>query len=233
MLMTLVTLAVALGSCGPQEPPSSKGEPEPGYTGEPLQGLVAALEDPHPATRHLASRKLRAAGAQAVEPLLARAEREDTSQKLRMTIVMTLGGIGSEAKAAAPLLERYCESSDLDLRSASALALGRIDEAKVDRALAVLIDLLGEGGGIAADAAFGLGTVGPAASPAVPALVKLLAEGQRRGRLSAAYALGRIGPAAREAVPALKAALSDDDPRVAQNAREALRSIEELDTKAQ
>ena len=224
MLTALFALTVGLSSCGVQGPPASKRHPD--HVRQSLASLVEALDELDPATRHGASWRLRAAGAEAVELLLSRAERGDTSRSMRVTIVRTLGSIGPDAKAATPLLRAYCDRSDPDLRRASALAMGQVDASAADLALTILIDLLGEGGAIAADTAFDLGSVGPRATRAVPALVKLLKEGQQPARLAAAYALGRIGPAAEEAVPALRDALSDGDRGVAQNAREALRSIQ-------
>ena len=56
-------------------------------------------------------------------------------------------------------------------------------------------------------AAMALENMGPDAGPAVPALVKALADEDQRVRQTAVKALGRIGPAAREAVPVLTGAL--------------------------
>jgi HEAT repeat protein len=70
-----------------------------------------------------------------------------------------------------------------------------------------------------------LGTIGPQAAPAVPALVDGLEHGDQLTRKLAAEALGRIGREAKAAVPALRQAL-DADPVVARSAREALGRIE-------
>jgi HEAT repeat protein len=68
-----------------------------------------------------------------------------------------------------------------------------------------------------------LESMGPAASPAVPALVKALGDADGNVRLWAAKALGAIGAGAREAVPALAAAARHDALRGA--AEESIRRI--------
>lgn len=202
--------------------------PSRGGTTETIPGWIRALEDPDPGIRHRARWQLRAVGAQAVEPLLARLQAADAPTSTRVMVVTTLGLIGADAKAAVPVLEGLCdEGSEPELRRASALSLGQIDGKAADRALAVLIELLGHRGGVAASTAFDIGKIGPRAQAAVPALIRLLRDGDQAGRAAAAYALARIGPAAREAVPALREALQDEDPAVARNAREALRSVDD------
>jgi vesicle coat complex subunit len=67
--------------------------------------------------------------------------------------------------------------------------------------------------------------IGPAAEPAVPALVKALGDPDPEVQISAAEALGRIGPAAEPAVPALIEALGDPDADVQRTASETLGRI--------
>ncbi|MBK8269322.1 MAG: HEAT repeat domain-containing protein [Planctomycetes bacterium] len=62
--------------------------------------------------------------------------------------------------------------------------------------------------------------------PAVPELIKLLANDDAQVRWYAIDALGRIGTAASEAVPALKEAAEDEDESVRKNAAWALFQIE-------
>lgn len=66
--------------------------------------------------------------------------------------------------------------------------------------------------------------LGPAAAPAVPALVEAL--GHSKMQAQAAAALGEIGPGAREAVPALRAMLQDRSPSLRSAAAQALATIE-------
>ncbi len=78
----------------------------------------------------------------------------------------------------------------------------------------------------AAAAAAMLGSLGPEAAEAVPALARLLAHEVARVRLEATAALGEIGPAARQALPALeRVAQVDPDLQVRARARQALRLI--------
>jgi HEAT repeat protein len=61
------------------------------------------------------------------------------------------------------------------------------------------------------DAALTLGSLGPAANDAIPALVQLLRDPESAVRWAGAAALGRIGPAAKDATPALAEILNDPD----------------------
>jgi HEAT repeat protein len=73
-------------------------------------------------------------------------------------------------------------------------------------------------------ASYGFGVLGAAARPAVPGLIKLLADTDPDVRSGAAYCLCQIGPAAKEAVPALIQKL--DDPDAHGNVFAAVRAIE-------
>jgi hypothetical protein len=78
-----------------------------------------------------------------------------------------------------------------------------------------------------------LGTFGPLAEPAVPALVEQLQCNKTNTyevtpniiRFQAARVLGKIGPAAKDSVPALREALNDPSPAVRSEAQWALRLI--------
>ncbi|MGH6916637.1 MAG: HEAT repeat domain-containing protein [Geminicoccaceae bacterium] len=74
-------------------------------------------------------------------------------------------------------------------------------------------------------AAAALGSLGAAASPAVPTLAGALADEDATLRRAAADALGKIGPEAGAAIPALTNALGDPDASVRQNAAQALAAI--------
>lgn len=71
-------------------------------------------------------------------------------------------------------------------------------------------------------AARSLGTIGPGAKAAVPALIRSFRDSGINIRWEAAYALGRIGP---DAVPALTNALNDADPTVRHPAAYALGAV--------
>jgi HEAT repeat protein len=71
-----------------------------------------------------------------------------------------------------------------------------------------------------------LGDLGPAAGPAVPALLKLLRGDVVHDRRLAAVTLGRIGHAAAGAIPGLRQALRNADATVRRFAADALAEIE-------
>ena len=70
-----------------------------------------------------------------------------------------------------------------------------------------------------------LGQIGPPAAPAVPALVKVLADPDPNVRTAAEFALGKIGPGAKEAVPALVQLVKEPEKSSAHAAVYALGSI--------
>jgi HEAT repeat protein len=69
--------------------------------------------------------------------------------------------------------------------------------------------------------------MGPAAAPAVPALIVALDDPEATVRFPATVALGEIGPAARAAVPKLKQMMEEEiNDEVAAGAKRALRRIQ-------
>ena len=81
-------------------------------------------------------------------------------------------------------------------------------------------------------AAEALGTLGPAASSAVPALIDALSDQEALVRSAAAQTLGNIGAGAKAAVPDLIRALKDKQPLVRAAAAEALGKIEQGGSRA-
>jgi uncharacterized protein (TIGR03067 family) len=77
-------------------------------------------------------------------------------------------------------------------------------------------------------AAEALGTLGPAAGSAVPALIDALSDQEALVRSAAAQALGKIGAGAKAAVPDVVRALKDGQPLVRAAAAEALGKIEQV-----
>lgn len=132
--------------------------------------------------------------------------------------IESLADLGPKGASAAPALARVAVNPKSAHRSRAIKSLMRIDPSN-DAILPALIGILSDvrpGGangrrGLSfgleeeqADAITILGLMGPAARPAVPALVRLLSDGgPDEVPVKAAQALGRIGPTAHDAVPAL------------------------------
>lgn len=74
-------------------------------------------------------------------------------------------------------------------------------------------------------AAYAVGSAGPAAKSAVPALIENLSSENSAVRYSSTLALGEIGPDASAAVPALQKALDDRSEDVAAMAKKSLKLI--------
>jgi HEAT repeat protein len=76
-------------------------------------------------------------------------------------------------------------------------------------------------------AAYEISGMGPAAAPAVPALIVALDDPEATVRFPATVALGEIGPAAKAAVPKLKQMMEEEiNDEIAAGAKRALRRIQ-------
>jgi HEAT repeat protein len=76
-------------------------------------------------------------------------------------------------------------------------------------------------------AAYEISGMGPAAAPAVPALIKALDDPEATVRFPVLVALGEIGPAAKAAVPKLKQMMDEEiNDEIAAAAKRALRRIQ-------
>ena len=76
-------------------------------------------------------------------------------------------------------------------------------------------------------AAYEISGMGPAAAPAVPALIEALSDPEETVRFPATVALGEIGPAAKAAVPKLKQMMEEEiNDEIAAGAKRALRRIQ-------
>jgi HEAT repeat protein len=76
-------------------------------------------------------------------------------------------------------------------------------------------------------AAYEISGMGPAAAPAVPALIEALSDPEPAVRFPATVALAEIGPAAKAAVPKLKQMMEEEiNDEIAASAKRALRRIQ-------
>jgi HEAT repeat protein len=76
-------------------------------------------------------------------------------------------------------------------------------------------------------AAYEIASLGPAAAPAVPALIEALDDPDAAVRFPVTVALGEIGPAAKAAVPRLQQMMFEEiNDEIAAGARRAIRHIE-------
>lgn len=95
-----------------------------------------------------------------------------------------------------------------------------------DRPLSAWIaDLAGDAPYTRVSAAYAVGSAGPAAKAAVPALIENLSSENASVRYSSTLALGEIGPDAAAAVPALQKELDDRNDDVAHMAKKSIKAI--------
>ena len=124
------------------------------------------------------------------------------------------------AKYQVEELRKHLESWDLSARYFAVRALRQIGAAAVPALVGALQkeDNLP----LRKEVIDSLGSIGPTAKAAVPALVAELKDDHVQLRKSAAEALGQIGPAAKSAIPRLVAALEDEDDETREWAADAL-----------
>jgi CubicO group peptidase (beta-lactamase class C family) len=127
-----------------------------------------------------------------------------------------------QAEAGVEPLVSALGHADPFVRGAAAVALGQIGEAAVP----ALTQALGsDDAEVRWSAAIALGRMGAVAGPALPALIRLLADRHPQVRHVAATTLGGLDGAARAAAPALVRCLSDRDPAVRRSAALALARV--------
>jgi HEAT repeat protein len=181
------------------------------FEGRPFAEWLVQLHDPDPDLRRAAGEALVRYGG----PSMLVPELGGGPWNVRQSAADVLAGLGEPgAEALTGCL------GDRERRRLAVPALVRMGPAALPALVAALDRSDDPGRGTAAAL---LGGLGPAAAPAVPKLVKLLAPQDDEGvRRAAAEALGQIGPAAREAVPALAPLLRDPDDGVRSAAFQAL-----------
>lgn len=197
-----------------------------------IPALIQTLRDPEEPVRKAATDALSeidpAAAAAALAqqgsrrevPALVRALRNPGALE-REKAATDLGQLGSAAKDAVPALVQALGDADIGVRRQAAFALGQIGPEAKD-AIPPLAQALRDVFLVRVAAAVALSRVGP---DAVPALVQALEDQDDQVKISAIQALGRIGPGAKGAIPVLRELVARD-PKLQDQAREALRKIE-------
>jgi HEAT repeat protein len=183
------------------------------------QALANALSDPDETVRLDAARALADIGPSAYHSAgsLARALK-DKSMEVRAAAAHCLAVFAPHAPGTIPALLAAArdKSNSRAVRRRALTALGKYGAA-AKRALPDLIAALDDnveedGNSMARSAAFALNDMGPAAAPAVPALLKCLKSEDRALRGTALQALGGIGPAHPEVLPTLLRYLKTNEP---------------------
>jgi HEAT repeat protein len=163
---------------------------------EAIPGLREVLRDEEPSVRLAAAAALRAIqgpdaepAVAALVPLLSHAD-----ANIRRDTAAALAEFGAAAKVAIPALDEAQRDADASVRSAAALAVARITAAEAHRgAITVMIAALKDKAPRARlDAARFLGSLGPHAGEAVPALVEARLDENEEVRRAAAEALTKI-----------------------------------------
>lgn len=145
---------------------------------------------------------------------------------VRLAAAEALMPLGEIARPAAAALAKAASDEDEMVREAAVGALEELGP-PLPAAITELVPLLATPNDSAYWAATLLGRLGPAAAPAVPALVETLdGEENLAARERAAWALGQIGADAKSAVSKLRELSSGSEKRLARLATEAIEAIE-------
>lgn len=214
----------------------------PGWAPAAAPELVAALRDSDPYVRGVAARALGCVKPRpkAYLPALLWLLK-DQDDEVRNAALNELQQFGPAARAALPILiDLLNNDTKIPNRSAAIRALAALkpDAKTVMPALIRAIQsrdsfVIHDGSGaehfVYYDAVEAVGTFGPAAAEAVPALVALLKRQIKEydcSRETTIQALGRVGPAAREAALLIREDLSHWGDPTKDRIEAALRSIE-------
>jgi HEAT repeat protein len=179
--------------------------------------LLGRLQDrdESPWLRHSAAQALlevdRKRGKAAALPVLEELLRDKNVRELALKV---LGGLGREARGAAPSVVRLLREPDVpsDLRRNGVETLGLIDAGSEETLRVLTGALFDRDEGVRVAAGRALGRMGRRREAAA-ALARALGSREGRVRQQAAEALGEMGPGARDALPVLHEALRNkNDP---------------------
>ena len=150
-----------------------------------------------------------ALGSRAVGPILREQEKLERIRSplgTDLALLQALGGLGPDGREAIPFLKRLLDGPDRDPRRMAATTLARIDPADADLVRALIGSVRGRGPIDRDHAIWVLGSCGPAARAAIPALEDQLAD-PRYERSSwgdlVADALARVAPGDPRAIAVL------------------------------
>jgi len=225
-----VWLCLAASAVGCHREPPRAQQPQAGpkreqvYTDKTPAEWIKLIQHRSPQVREKAINALVQYGKSQVPALRAVVENRAAGPG-RLAACRALGGIGPNAKAAAPALAKALQDSGWNDRDAAAEALGRI-HADVDTSTAALLAALHDADqrvrGVSARA---LGRLRSADAKIVAALAAALKDDDANVRAAAAMALQEIGPRAKAAVAELEKAAAAPEFISAQAAQEALKTI--------
>jgi HEAT repeat protein len=219
------------------------------------ESLVQALDSAPPSEQEEIVRTLGRIGSSAALAVPSLSELLEREPGLRISILTALANIGPEAEPALPRIKASLEHPEAEIRAAAVVAFSRVESnstSLLNRLRAALED---ERTIVRQPAAQGLGRLGQDASEAAPRLFDLLKSREDRGpalealrligphpaseliqaisnedpgvRAFACEFLGRLGAEAHEAIPLLRTRVRDNYDMVRQQARGALRRIEQ------
>ncbi len=181
-----------------------------------VQALVAALDDPYQPARRYVVHSLGRIGPPAESAIgaIVHAIGDDKNDDyFRYMAVQALGRIGKRSDNVSDVLHQALASGNLVYRVHASLALWKIhhDAESLDNLTALLNQ---DDPVVLFEAAMAIAELGPAAEPAAPRLVQLLAHHDSDVRRAAAATLVRIGqPALPLLVDTLQDASAGTDPR--------------------
>jgi HEAT repeat protein len=207
---------------------------------EAVGPLSELLTDPDENVRGTAAFALGAIGTEAAPavPALIKALKHQTDETLRYRAAYALGEIGPAAKKAVPALQLALDDKKPAVRFHAAQALWTIDKQALE-VVPTLTKLLEEkelDAAFLAEAIVTLTEIGTKSSSdakladmlrtkTVPALARILGDGDQVLQLTAIGALGSIGVQGREAVPRLIEMLAESDAEIRLACIEALVKI--------
>lgn len=186
-----------------------------------IPALTVRLQDSDPTVRAAAADALGEFGPAAKEAAKSLAlALQDHEHDCCRAAAGALERLGTGAEAATPALIDLLEKGNTDASAHAACALANVG----DQAVPLLVTAM-KNEKARYWAMLALGEMGPAAKPAVPELVSMLADKDPNVRREVLLCLGGIGHGATAAFPDIVEHLSDADPSVRQAAAFALGNL--------